>query len=85
MRRIDELTRSERLVLQMVRLTQIAIRNATFGKVRPYWVLPIAGHFCSRQRAKEKTQTGDSEPALPSLMYKEIEMVLRKRMALVLA
>ena len=83
MRRIEELNRSERLVLEMVRITQIAIRNATFGRVRPHWVLPVAGHFCSKQRAKEKTQAGDSEPALPSHRYKEIEMILRKRMVLV--
>jgi hypothetical protein len=71
--RLSSLTRNQQLVLRATRVAQQTIRLASLGKIKPHWVLPLAGHFCTRNRTEEKSKTGDSEPGPTSLRWhKEI-------------
>lgn len=87
--KMANITRGQELALRATRLAQQTVRFATLGKVRPHWVLPLAGHFCVKNQTKEIQDSGDSEPGLPSHRWcKEIKHMTTsryKRIATILA
>jgi hypothetical protein len=86
-KKTTELTQTQFLALRAARIAQQTIKIASFGRIKPLWVLPLAAHFSSKNRNKN-SKTGDSEPGLPSHRWqKEIEYMIAsryKRRALVL-
>ena len=87
--KLSSLTRNQQLVLRATRVAQQTVRLASLGKIKPHWVLPLAGHFCTRNNKIEKnSKTGDSEPGPPSLwgckeLIKHMTASRYKRRALV--
>ena len=78
--KLSTVTRSQELMLRATRIAQQTVKYATFGKIKPRWVLPLAGHFCSKNKNQENSETGDSEPGLPSLRWhKEINKMIASR------
>jgi hypothetical protein len=86
--KLSSVTRTQELMLRATRIAQQTVKYASFGRLKPHWVLPLAGHFCSRNKNKENSETGDSEPGLPSHRWhkeKRIMIASRyKRRALIL-
>lgn len=78
--KLSELTKTQYIILRAAQLAQRTIKYASFGKLRPRWVLPLTGHFCSKNKNQEKTETGDSEPGLPShRWHKEKRIMIASR------
>jgi len=79
--KLSSLSRNQRLILRATRIAQQTIKLASLGKIKPHWVLPLAGHFCTRNNKIEKnSKTGDSEPGPPSLWgHKEKRKMIASR------
>ena len=77
---LSQVTRSQLLMLRATQIAQQTVKYASFGQLSPRWVLPLAGHFSSKNKNRENSETGDSEPGLPShRWHKEIRSMNTSR------
>jgi len=68
-RKLTSVNHKQKIMIKATRVAQQTVRYATFGRIRPHWVLPLAGYFATHNKEEEKSENSDTEPALPSLCY----------------
>jgi hypothetical protein len=75
-KKLSQLTQRQLVALHAAKVAQKTVRIVTLGKLKPFWVIHLAGHFLSKNRAEKNLEIGDTDPDPPSLRYVERKMTI---------